>query len=167
MNRRHLLGTLTTGFAALSVAGESLAVEDVKADGRDNEQPPHVKEMQNCLDTCTDCMNECNMAMHYCCEKTRHGTAKYLEALHLTVDCQEFCSQSAKMIGRVSPLMGIACKACAEACDACAGECEKHADDEQLSKCAKECHKCAASCRGMTAHLGHHAAAHRKDGQSR
>ena len=73
--------------------------------------------MQKCLDTCGDCMNKCNMTVHYCYEKSMHGSGKLLDALHLAMDCQEFCGQSAKLIGRASPLMGIGCTACAAACE--------------------------------------------------
>ena len=111
MNRRQIWA-VTTGFAALGISGQSLAEEsDDKGHKRDDQQSPHATAMQKCLDACTNCMNECNMTTHYCYEKTRHGTAKYLDALHLTVDCQRFFSQSAKMIGQSSPLMALGCKA--------------------------------------------------------
>jgi hypothetical protein len=157
MNRRQMLGTVSTGFAALGVSGRVLAA-DKEEKSRNDEHSPHAAAMQKCLDACTDCMNECNMTTHYCYEKTKHGTAKYLDALHLAVDCQEFCSQSAKMIGRVSPLMSIACHACADACEKCAAECETHPSDEALTKCGKECRSCAASCHAMVSHAAHHAA---------
>ena len=97
------------------------------------------------------------MTVHYCYEKSMHGSGKLLDALHLAMDCQEFCGQSAKLIGRASPLMGIGCTACAARASA-RTECEKHGDDEQLARCAKECRTCAASCKDMVAHMGHNAA---------
>ena len=157
MNRRHMLGTLTTAVAGFGILDRAAADEQDKshnaaADSR------HTKSMQECLDACTDCMNECNITVHYCYEEAGKVGAKFLHPLHLAVDCQEFCGQSAKMVGRASPLMVIACKACAEACDMCAEECDKLGTDEQLARCAKECRTCAKSCRNMVEHAGHHAA---------
>ncbi|HVU89121.1 MAG TPA: four-helix bundle copper-binding protein [Pirellulales bacterium] len=151
MDRRHMLGTVAAGVA-------SLGFVEAKAFAADDEKHAHeghnAGQLQKCMDTCVDCMNECNMTVHYCYERSLHGTSKFMHALHLAMDCQEFCGNSAKLIARASPLMNVGCQACAEACDKCAAECEKHGDDEQLARCAKECRTCAKSCRDMIAHMG-------------
>ena len=156
MNRRHMLGTVAAGMASLGLAeGRALAAADDK-----HEHAGHgAGHLQKCMDTCAECMNECNTTVHYCFEKSNHGSSKMLDALHLAMDCQEFCGTSAKLIGRASPLMIIGCQACAEACEKCAAECEKDANDEQLARCAKECRTCAKSCRDMVANMGQHPAA--------
>jgi hypothetical protein len=99
-------------------------------------------------------MNVCNMTMHHCFEQVRNGKMSHLMALHFTVDCQDFCGDSAKLIGRNSPLMVISCEACGKACDACAVECEKIAGDEQMARCAKTCRDCAKTCRDMVQAMG-------------
>jgi hypothetical protein len=168
MNRRHMLGTLTTAVAAFGMLDQPAAADDDDKSRRaSGHSPSHTKDMQDCLDACTNCMNECNITVHYCYEEAGKGGAKFLHPLHLAVDCQEFCGQSAKMIGRASPLMVVACKACAEACDMCAEECDKLATDEQLARCAKECRTCAKSCRNMVEHAGHHAASKGENRQAR
>lgn len=157
MNRRSMLTALGAGTAAIGLAGPAqLIAADDQNEKADHTE--HTGHMAKCLQACSNCMNVCNMTAHYCFEKAAGGSPKLLAALHLTVDCQEFCGQSAKMIGRASPLLITACKACAEACEACAEECEKHKDDPQLSRCGKECRQCAASCRDMISHQQRRAA---------
>jgi hypothetical protein len=156
MNRRHMLETLTTAVAGFGILDRATA-DDQDKSRHGAADSPHTRSMQDCLDACTDCMNECNITAHYCYEEAGKGSAKFLHPLHMTVDCQEFCGQSAKLVGRASPLMFVACKACAEACEMCAEECDKHAADQQLARCAKECRDCAKSCRNMVEHAGHHA----------
>ncbi len=121
MNRRHMLGTVAAGMASMGlVEGRAIAADDRQA-----HEGHHAGHLQKCMDTCADCMNECNMTVHYCYEKALHGSSKLLDPLHLAMDCQEFCGNSAKLIGRASPLMNVGCQACAEACDKCAGRVRK------------------------------------------
>jgi hypothetical protein len=164
MDRRHMLGTVAAGAASMAfVKANSFAADkDVKG----HEHLHHGDHLQKCMDTCASCMNECNVTAHYCYEKSQ-GSGKLLDAMHVAIDCQEFCGNSAKLIGRASPLMNIGCTACAAACEMCATECEKHGDDEQLARCAKECRTCAASCKEMVAHMGHNAAAAKEKAAAR
>lgn len=156
MDRRHMLGTISSAVA-LAAAARAFPVHGAENKLGDNDA--HAKSLEACLAACTSCMNECNMTAHYCFAEAGKGDKKFLMPLHLAVDCQEFCGLSAKMIGRVSPLMGVSCHACAEACEKCAAECEKIPSDEQLARCAKQCRACAKSCQEMMKHAGHHAAA--------
>ncbi len=156
MDRRHMLGTLSSAVALAAGARTIAVAAEDKPAGHHHDA--HAKSLADCLAACTSCMNECNMTAHYCFEEAGRGEKKFLMPLHMAVDCQEFCAQSAKMIGRVSPLMGVSCHACADACEKCAAECEKVPADEQLARCAKECRACAKSCQEMMEHAGHHAA---------
>ncbi len=151
MKRREALGALGAGAAGLAAlsAGGATAQEPAKHQGHDHAMAA------SCLKACSDCMNACNMMFHHCFELTKQGKTEHALAAHLAVDCAEFCSTSATLIGRHSPLMGTACAACAEACDACAAECEKH-DDPMMKECAKECRRCAESCRAMVKAMGSH-----------
>src|ERR1700679_3041359 len=109
MDRRHMLGTVAAGVASLGlVNGKAL---EAKADDKDAHEGHHAGHLQKCMETCANCMNVCNMTVHSCYEKSLHGSAKLLDAMHLAMDCQEFCGTSAKLIGRASPLMNTGCKA--------------------------------------------------------
>ncbi|MES1212950.1 MAG: four-helix bundle copper-binding protein, partial [Singulisphaera sp.] len=169
MDRRHMLGTVAAGVASMGlVKGAAFAREDDKRSGQKHDHDAHQADhLQKCMETCADCMNECNITVHYCYEKAMDGSTILLHPLHLALDCQEFCGNSAKLIGRASPLMSAGCQACAEACEMCAAECEKHGNDEQLARCAKQCRDCAKSCRDMVAHMSHAAAAANDKGPKR
>ena len=105
------------------------------------------REMQNCLDACTDCFETCERTLAYCLSKG--GDHARPEHIALLIDCARICETSAGFLARDSPLHGAVCGACAEACERCAESCERLADDPVLKECADVCRKCAASCRSM------------------
>jgi hypothetical protein len=156
MNRRHAMSVMGASAAGLVGAASSSVLLAQNQEGAAPGRPPlaHAKMIQECLKACGDCMDVCNMTTHHCFELVRAGKMDHLMPLHFTVDCQEFCAESAKLIGRNSPLMAISCDACAKACDACAAECEKVAGDEQMTRCAKSCRDCAKICRDMVQAMG-------------
>lgn len=115
----------------------------------------HEKHFDECAKVCADCQVACEKNFHHCFKMVEAGKKEHAKAMHLSVDCAEFCTTSAKLTGRKSELAATACEACAKACDACAAECEKHADMPEMKACAEACKKCAASCREMVKMAGH------------
>jgi len=155
-DRREVLGVL--GMAGAATAIPTIAVgaqqpgEARKTSAGTSE--PHSRKLEECLKACSDCMDVCNQTAHHCFQQIQQGKTAHAAPLQLTVDCQEFCATSAKMIGRHSPLMAASCDACAEACDACAQACERISGEEQMTFCAQLCRSCARSCREMVAAMG-------------
>jgi hypothetical protein len=121
-------------FAALA-ALTGWAVPSARADH-------HTKHFEDCAKVCAECQVEA-------------GTKEHAKAMHLSVDCAEFCALSAKLTARKSELAVAACEACAKACDACAAECEKFPDMPEMKACAAKCKECAKSCREMVKMVGH------------
>lgn len=147
MDRRemlHLLGGGAVGLAAM-------AGREARA------QHPHHHDTLHgeCLKACTVCAEVCNETFHHGFEHIKDGHAEHGKAARLTIDCLGFCRLSADLLARESPLMGLACAACADACKACAEECSKH-DDAQMKECAEACRACEKACRAMAERGGDH-----------
>jgi hypothetical protein len=152
MDRRELPGVLGSTAAGLAaVTGGSSLAQDAKAHVH-AEGDIHEK----CADACSDCAKECNQGFHRCDKQVQAGKAEHAKAMHLCVDCGEVCSTSAKLVGRMSPLMTITCQVCAESCEACIAECEK-LKDPGMKETIESLKKCAASCREMAKAMGGHA----------
>lgn len=145
MDRRQMLGVIGAGAAGL-----------VNATGRQTQAQQaqqHDTVHAECLKACTECANVCSETFH---ESLSHlKNEHHVRLTELTLDCQEFCALSAKLIGRRSPLLRVSCSACAEACKTCAEECLKH-DDAQVKACATACQACEKSCRTMLEHMKEH-----------
>ena len=109
----------------------------------------HEKHFDECAKVCADCQVACEKNFHHCFKMVEGGKKEHAKAMHLSVDCAEFCTLSAKLTARKSELAAPACEACAKACDACAAECDKFADMPEMKACSEACKKCAASCREM------------------
>lgn len=150
--------SVLTAFAVLSAATGAAVLS-----ARANDKPTapaapaddHAKHFAECAKVCADCQVACEMNFHHCFKLVEGGKKEHAKAMHLSVDCAEFCTTSAKLTGRHSELAATACEACAKACDACAAECEKAADMPEMKACAEACKKCAASCREMAKMAGH------------
>jgi hypothetical protein len=115
----------------------------------------HAKEAEACAKMCAECQVVCDQTFHHCVMMVEGGKKEHVKAMHLTVDCAEFCALSAKITARQSGLCAAACEACAKACDACAAECAKSPDMPEMKACAAKCVECAKSCREMAKMVGH------------
>jgi len=115
----------------------------------------HDKVHGDCLHACNDCAIVCNETYHYCFDHIKDGHPEHSKAAQLAMDCQEFCKLSAELMARESPMMGMACSACADACKLCAEECAKH-NDPQMKECEEACKACEKSCREMAEHMKGH-----------
>ncbi len=152
MKRRELLGTLGTGAAGLAaisaLSTTSLAAQQGTAHRRD-------KTHEDCLKACSDCAKECDETFHHCYLQVAEGKRDHAKALHLLSDCAGFCSLSACMIAKHSPLMAYSCGACASACATTATEVEKF-DSPEMKAAAKELRACEKSCHDMVKAMGGH-----------
>ena len=145
MDRRDLLGVLGAGAVGL-----------IAASGREaRAQHPHHHDKLHgdCLKACEACATVCNETFHHCFEKVKDGHADHHQIAVVTIDCQEFCGLTSELMARESPLISIACLACADACKACAAVCRQH-DDPQMKECVEACKKCEAACREMAKAVG-------------
>jgi hypothetical protein len=142
MERRELLGLLGAGTAGLFLTRGAEARADEKA----------VADMSEHIKTIGECARVCNEAAHHCLEKLSEASSEHREhharAHELTMDCQAFCTLTASLAARSSPLAQYAHQACAEACRCCADECEK-GQGEVMRACAQKCRECERICRAM------------------
>ena len=143
MSRLIALGA----FAALATL-TGWAVPSARADH-------HTKHFEDCAKVCAECQVECDKNFHHCFKLVEAGKKEHAKAMHLSVDCAEFCALAAKLTARQSELAVPACEACAKACDACAAECDKFPDMPEMKACAAKCKECAKSCREMVKMVGH------------
>jgi hypothetical protein len=140
MDRRDLLGAL--GAGAVGLIG--LAGREARA-----QHPHHHDKVHgDCLKACEACATVCNETFHYCFHKVKDGHGDHHPTAVLTIDTQEFCGLAAELLTRESPLIAVACLACADACKSCAAECAKH-DDAQMKECLAACKACETACRAM------------------
>lgn len=104
-------------------------------------------EMQDCIETCNACRNECEKTLfNHCLDMGREHVEK--KHVRLMADCIEICQTAANFMLRGSDLHAAICAACADICEACAESCEELKSDE-MKKCAEICRRCAESCRKM------------------
>ena len=146
MDRREALGLLGAGTASLAAIGAGGALAAENPEHRDN---PH----EACLKACKACATECAEMWHHCVEQLAAGKKEYAKALQLITDCEAFCTLSASMIARMSPLMAYSCGACADACRDCAKECDQ-LGSAPLKECAERCRACEKTCRDMVSAMG-------------
>lgn len=104
--------------------------------------------MQECIDACSECRDECQtMLYNHCLDKgDRHLKPKHVR---LMADCIEICQTAANAMMRGSENAAAICNACAVICDACAESCET-LTDEAMQRCAEVCRSCAEVCREMS-----------------
>ena len=145
MNRRDLLGALGVGAAGL------IAVSGREA--RAQHPHHHDKLHGDCLKACEACATVCNETFHHCFHQVKDGHPDHHPMAVLAIDCQEFCGLASKLMARESPLIAIACLACADSCKQCAAECVKH-NDPQMKECAAACKACETACRAMAKAVG-------------
>ena len=107
-NRRELLGVLGTGAAGLAfvtnrseAAGQAPASKDEPA-GHD---PRHAAMLKECDEACGHCEAACNEAFHHCVTQAAAGKTEHAKMAQMVIDCAAFCTLSAAMMARHSPLM--------------------------------------------------------------
>jgi len=151
MKRREMLGALGAGAAGLA------AISTARAQGpHDSEAAHHHDKMHEaCLKACSDCARICDETFHHCYLQVAQGKKEHAKSLHLVSDCAGFCSLSACMIAKHSPLMVHSCASCAEACKATAAEVGKF-DSAEMKAAAKTLLACETSCREMVKAMGGH-----------
>lgn len=115
----------------------------------------HHAMYASCAKICAECMLECEMMVHHCCELVTSGKKEHAKPASVAADCAELCAVSAKLTARHSDMAPAACEACAKACDMCRTECEKFPDMPEMKACAEVCKKCATACREMSK-MSHH-----------
>ena len=146
MDRREVLGLLGAGTASLAVFGVGGAYA---ADTPEHRDHPH----EACVKSCKDCATNCAEMCHHCVEQLAAGKKEYAKAMQLIADCEAFCTLSASMMARMSPLMAYSCAACADACRDCAKECDQ-VGSAPMKECAERCRACEKSCRDMVRAMG-------------
>lgn len=121
------------------------------------------KNIKNCIETCNECRDECEVVLYQHCLETG---GKHVEQKHvkLMADCIEACQTAAHFMLRGSDNHALYCNACAEICEACADSCEEIGGKE-MEDCAETCRKCAESCREMSADISG-ARSEKKSGRS-
>ena len=146
MDRREMLGLLgagAAGFTALSA-------------NADEKSEDHCCELDklhaDCLKACADCAKACDMTFHHCLTQVAEGKKEHAKSVQLTSDCAGFCSLSACMIAKHSPLMVHSCEACADACKATAAEVGRF-ETEVRQATAEKLRVCEKSCRTMVANM--------------
>ena len=144
MDRRDLLGVLGVGAVGLIAASGA----------RPAQHPHHHDKLHgHCLKACEACATICNETFHHCFHQVKDGHADHHATAVLAIDCQEFCGLASEIMARESPLISVACLACADACKMCAAECSKH-DDPQMKECVAACNACEAACHAMAKAIG-------------
>src|SRR4028119_1019888 len=108
MNRREILSVLGAGAAGLAAVPTGLALARQEKGNHEHDHEAH----QDCLKACSDCADECNAMFHHCLELTREGKQGHAHPAQVALDCAAFCTLSATLIARHSPLMIHACQAC-------------------------------------------------------
>ena len=151
MKRRTMLGALGASAAGLATIARA---SDAKIIG---DEPAHRHDAihKECLDACSDCARMCDETFHHCYVQVAEGKRDHAKSLHLVSDCEGFCSLSASMIAKHSPLMAASCMACAEACKMTAAEVEKF-DQPEMKAAAKALRRCVTSCNEMVKAMGGH-----------
>ena len=141
MDRREMLGVLSAGAATVvtfvggAACGESVA----------HEHDGHIKIMDECAKVCNEASQHCLV------EATKGGShAEHHAKSHVaTIDCQAFCTLTAALMARNSPMAKYAHQACADACRDCAAACEGQTA-EIMVECVKACRDCEKVCRQMS-----------------
>jgi len=153
MKRRELLGALGAGAAGLAALSTVSTAQAQQHAGEPAHR--HDKTHEDCLKACSDCARMCDETFHHCYMQVAEGKRDHARPLHLVSDCAGFCSLSACMIAKHSPLMAYSCASCADACKATATEVEKF-DSPEMKAAAKSLRTCEASCREMVKAMGGH-----------
>src|SRR6185437_3267992 len=112
MDRRELLG----GLAGMVALGTGSARADHKGH-------PHSEHIQ----VISACARVCNEASHHCLGRLKQGgphADHHAKAHEAAMDCQAFCTLTAALTARSSPMARYAFAACADACRDCALACE-------------------------------------------
>lgn len=151
MDRREMLGMV--GAGAIGLTAMSARADEKVCDESCCELD---KVHADCLKACSDCAKACDQTFHHCFMQVAAGKKEHAKSLHLASDCAGFCTLSASMIAKHSPLMAHSCNACAEACKATAAECEKFHDDT-MRAAVKSLRECERACRTMSASMATHA----------
>jgi hypothetical protein len=152
--RRELLGVLGTGATGLAIMASRSRAEAADNDQTPGHDPRHAEMLKECAAACGHCEATCNAAFHHCLMQAAEGKSQHAKMAQIVIDCAAFCTLSAAMIARHSPLMAESCRACAEACRRCAQECSSSDADEMMKACIVACRRCEESCRNMVRAMG-------------
>lgn len=160
-NRREWLSALAAGTAGtVTLAGRSAAGDSgpAQATGAAGHDSPHAAMMKECIEACGHCEAACDEAFHHCITQAAAGKSEHARMAQMVIDCAAFCTLSAAIMARHSPLMILSCHACGEACQKCAEECGSADHGEIMKHCVQACRACAESCRKMVQMMGgaHH-----------
>ncbi|WP_165072558.1 hypothetical protein [Paludisphaera rhizosphaerae] len=140
MERRELLTLLGAGAAGFLATGSSARGDD---DDKKKAEHEHLMTMARCATIC-------NMVSAHCLAEIQKGGsengATLAKVAAYTNDCQSFCTQTAALMARKSPMANYAHKACADACRDCAEVCDS-SNNEHIKKCAEVCRECERACR--------------------
>ena len=150
MDRRQMLGILGASATGLAAVGTK-AVAAPRPDHDDEHK--HSEGQDAHLALMNKCANICNEAAHHCLVqlKTSDSSGEHHAKSHTAaIDCQAFCTLTAALMARHSPMSKYAHAACADACRDCAAACEGHAAaDKIMAECVQVCRECEKACRKM------------------
>ena len=108
----------------------------------------HDKLHGECLKACEACATVCNETFHHCFRPGQGRPRRAPRDRRPDDRLPGILRPGSELMARESPLISIACLACADACKLCAAECSKH-DDTQMKECVAACNACEAACRAM------------------
>jgi len=120
-----------------------------RADHEGHEHDEHIRTLDNCAKVC-------NESAHHCLEQAKKGgphAEHHAKSHEAAMDCQAFCTLTAALMARSSPMAAYAHPACADACRDCAAACEGHTEDI-MKECVKACRDCEKMCRQMVKPTG-------------
>ena len=139
MDRRELLGVLGVGAAGLF----ALRGGPARAD---QEEP-----LGDPIKTLGECARICDEAAQHCLDRLRAGgkhAEVHAKAHRAVMDSMAFCSLTATLMARKSPMACYAHQGAAAACNVSAEACEPcHGDI--MKECARLCRECESLCRQM------------------
>jgi len=167
MDRRSMLGLMGAGAVGLA-ATPALADDKDKNEGKAKAHGHHAHDRihKECLDACGDCARACDEAFHHCYMEVAEGKREHARSLHLVSDCAGFCSLSACLIAKHSPLMAHSCESCARACADTMAETSKF-DSPEMKAVTKALKHCEATCKAMVEAMKKDGGSHHEHGESR
>jgi len=116
--------------------------------------PYITKEMEECIQNCTDCHNTCTRTAIHLIGAEADGRTAEPQHYRMLLDCAEMCATCADFMLRASEFHAYLCTVCAEICKKCQKLCAAGAaTDSDEDTCASVCARCAESCARMSSAL--------------
>ncbi len=139
MDRRELLAVLGAGAAGLVAlrGGQAHA-------GNEGPHDDHIE-------TLGECARMCDEAAQHCLDELRKGgkhAEDHARAHKAAMDCRAFCTLTATLMARKSPMAKYAHLGSVAACRDCAAACED-CQHSIMKECAKLCRECEKFCSRM------------------